>query len=542
VEGIFMKRITAAVGVALGLIWVAPAMAGITGPVRVETGLLSGTPGADASITAFKGIPYAAPPVGELRWRPPQPAAKWQGVRKAEQFGPICPQPTGHGAPAPAMSEDCLFLNVWTGAKSSRERRPVMVWIHGAGQAQAGSHPLYDGEALAKKGVVVVTVDYRILALGTLVTPELSKESGHNASGNYSLLDDIAALKWVQKNIAAFGGDVRNVTLFGQSHGAASQHFLVMSPLARGLFRRIVLQSHARYPRDPTLFEVATRYDTLSEAEESGTRFVERLGVHSLQELRELPWQRLIATPGGGAGFVVDGYVVPYNYTETYATGTQHNVLVIAGFNKDETGAAPDTAFERISARAGAPRNANNNVPQAIARLADHQLYASERFGSMADEFLKLYPATNDQEAFRAHNDMVRDNGRVSLWMWATSWRQKTTNPIYLYYWTHAPPGRNHDATGAYHGSEIAYAFNHGNVPSEPWTDEDQRIGDVMSSYWVNFAKTGNPNGPGLPQWAAFDGKSEQVMELGDQFMAIPLGEKAKFDFWKRFYQTQPAR
>jgi para-nitrobenzyl esterase len=535
-----IKRIAVAVGLALVVTWAVPSMAEITGPVRIETGLVSGIAGSDATITAFKGIPYAAPPVGDLRWRAPQPALPWQGVRKADQFGPICPQSMPQGMPVPAMSEDCLFLNVWTGAKSSREHRPVMVWIHGAGVGQAGSLPLYDGEALSKKGVVVVTIDYRIGALGSLATPDLSKESGHNASGNYSVMDDIAALNWVQKNIAAFGGDPGNVTLFGQSHGAASQHFLVMSPLAKGLFRRVILQSHARYPRDPTLFEVATRYDTLKEAEESGSRFVEQLGVHSLKELREVPWQKLVETPGGGAGFVVDGYVVPHNYAETYAQGTQNDVLVIAGFNKDETGAAPETAFERISARAAVRRT--NNVPTAITRMSDYQQFASQRFGAMADEFLRLYSASTDREAFVANSNAIRDNGRVSLWMWATSWRKAGTKPVYLYFWTHAPPGKNHDFSGAYHGSEIAYAFNHANLPDEPWTQEDQRIGDTMSSYWVNFAKTGNPNGPGLPKWAGFDGKSEQVMELGDQFKSIPLADPAKVDFWKRFYETQPAR
>jgi para-nitrobenzyl esterase len=534
-----MMKWIAPVSIALGLFWAAPSMAAITKPVRIETGLVSGIPGNDASITAFKGLPYAAPPVGELRWRAPQPAVPWQGVRKADQFGSICTQPAAQGVPGQKIDEDCLYLNVWTGAKASSERRPVMVWIHGAGAANAGSHPLYDGEDLAKKGIVVVTLNYRLGALGELATPELSKESGHNSSGNYGLLDDIAALKWVQKNVAAFGGDPKNVTLFGYSYGAGSQHLLSMSPLAKGLFQRMITESHAKYARDPVIFQVAMSYQLLKNAEENGSKFVDKLGVHSLTEMRALPWQKLVETPGGGGGHVVDGWVVPRNYTDTYATGTQHNVLVIAGFNKDETGASPDTAFERVNARAAGPRN--NNVPQAIAKLADFQSFASTRFGPMADEFLKLYPASTDLEAFRANNEYIRDNARVSLWMWATSWRKAATKPVYLYYWTHAPPGKNHDFSGAYHGSEISYAFNHANLPDEIWTDEDRRIGDTLSSYWANFAKTGNPNGPGLPQWTAFDGKSEQVMELGDQFKSIPLADPVKVNFWKRFYETQPA-
>ena len=534
-----MKWLVPAIGLALSLAWVTASTAAITKPVRIETGLVSGISGSDASITAFKGIPYAAPPVGDLRWRAPQPATHWQGVRKADQFGSICTQPAAQGVPGQTISEDCLYLNVWTGAKASSERRPVMVWIHGAGAANAGSHPLYDGEDLAKKGIVVVTINYRLGVLGGLATPELSKESGHNASGNYGLLDTIAALRWVQKNIAAFGGDPKNVTTFGYSYGAGAQHMLSLSPLAKGLFQRMITESHAKDPRDPVLFQVALAYQTLSEAEESGSKFVEKLGVRSLQELRAIPWQKLVETPGGPGGRIVDGWVVPRNYSDTYAQGTQNNVLVIAGFNKDETGATPDTAFERVNARAAGPRN--NNVPQAIGKLAAYQEFASQRFGAMTDEFLKLYPAATDLEAFRANNEAIRDNARVSLWMWATSWRKAATKPVYLYYWTHAPPGKNHDSAGAYHGSEISYAFNHANLPDEVWTDEDRRIGDTLSSYWANFARTGNPNGPGLPQWPAFDGKSEQVMELGDQFRSIPLADPAKVDFWKRFYETQPA-
>jgi para-nitrobenzyl esterase len=544
-----MKRIVPAGLLALSLYWAAPVLA-LSGAVRVETGLLSGVPGEDTSVTAFKGVPYAAPPTGALRWRPPQPPLPWQGVRAADHFGPVCPQPEAIGrgglgqVEGLAMSEDCLFLNIWTGAKSAGERQAVMVWFHGAGPNQAGSLPLYWGENLARKGVLVVTVDYRIGILGGLATPELSKESEHGTSGNYTLLDDIAALKWVQKNIAAFGGDPDNVTLFGQSYGAGTQHRLSLSPLAKGLFKRMILQSHARYPRDPVIMQVATSYQTLENAEENGARYMEKLGVHSLAELRALPWQKLVEANAGESAQLVDGYVVPHNYTDTYAAGTQNNVLVIAGVNRDETGAAPETAFQRIAARAAnAPAAAPaNNVPPVVASVAGLKAYAARMFGAMADEYLKLYPAGSDGAAFRAHNDTVRDDARISLWMWASAWRARATQPMYLYFWDHAPPGPNHDFTGAYHGSEIAYVFNNANPPNEPWTDQDRRIGDIMSSYWSNFARSGNPNGPGLPQWPAFDGHTEHVMELGEQFQPMPLAEPAKVDFWKRFYQTQPAR
>jgi para-nitrobenzyl esterase len=224
--------------------------AAINDPVKTEAGLLAGVPGRDAAITVDKGVPYAAPPVGDLRWKAPQPPILWQGVRKADQFGKTCPQ-TG---PKDNMSEDCLFANLWTGATSATERRPVLVWIYGGGfSGGSGSNQQFDGEALAKKGAVVVTFNYRLGALGFLATPELSKESGHNASGDFGLLDDIAMLQWVHKNIASFGGDPDRVTIFGQSAGAGSVGFLAMSPLAKGLFQRAIEESHARYSRDTEL-------------------------------------------------------------------------------------------------------------------------------------------------------------------------------------------------------------------------------------------------------------------------------------------------
>jgi carboxylesterase type B len=480
--------------------------------------------------------------VGDLRWRAPQPVKPWTGVRDATKQGAVCPE-GGQARPGVTISEDCLFVNVWTGAKAAGEKRAVMVWIHGGGQTTADHW--FDGEALAKKGVVVVTVEYRVGALGALATPELSKESGHGASGNWGLMDDIAALKWIQKNITAFGGDPKNVTLFGHSYGAGSQHFLAMSPLAKGLFERMSTESHARYPKDPVLFQVATAYTTLAAAEAAGGQYMSRLGAKSLAEARAMPLDKITSTQGGGGGgHVLDGYVLPHDYTETYARGDQADVNAIAGFNKDETGSSPSTAFDVLSTRTrgGGPGGGGNGVPAVVTKIADYHTYAQRMFGPMADEFLKLYPATTDREAFEAHNDATRDNGRVSLWMWAQSWRQKADKPVYLYFWTHAPPGPGHDVQGAYHGSEIEYLFDHSRTTDETWTADDQRIGGMMSAYWSNYAKTGDPNGPGLPKWAPWDGKTEQVMELGDHFGPIPLADKAKVDFWKRFYETQPAR
>ena len=316
-------------------------------PVEAESGLLRGAPGRDPSVTVFRGVPYAAPPVGDLRWRPPRPPVPWWGVRDAVHFGPSCPQ-ARRGL---AMSEDCLYLNVWTPARSGAERLPVLVWLHGGGFRQgSGADPRFDGEHLARRGIVVVTCNYRLGVLGFLASPELSEESGHGASGNYGLLDQIAVLEWVRRTIAAFGGDAARVTVAGQSAGAGSAGFLALSPLARGLFSRAIAQSHARHPGDPELRYLATSYRTLADAEESG----KRLGP--LAVLRGLPWEELAdglpeadenVDTGSAAKPplfrpVVDGWVIPRGYAETYARGEQNDVGFLAGNNLDEGGAVPE--------------------------------------------------------------------------------------------------------------------------------------------------------------------------------------------------------
>ena len=530
----------------------APAMAAITQPVKVQSGLVSGVPGRDAAVQVFKGIPYAAPPVGDLRWRAPQAPAAWTGVRKADQFGPLCPQFQGGGRQA-AMSEDCLSLNVWTGAASPAEKRPVLVWIYGGGFiGGSGSQPLFDGEGLARKGVVVVTFNYRLGALGFLATPELSKESGNNASGNYGLLDDVAALKWVQKNIAAFGGDPTKVTIAGQSAGAGSVGFMATSPLAKGLFRAGIAESHARDPRDTELRFLSVSTRTKKDAEAKGAAYAEAHGGRSLAALRAQPWQKIIdgsdvpdndVETGSSAKPplfrpVVDGYVVPATYMQIYTKGLQNDVTFVAGNNSDETGAVPETAFERLRNN---PPPARGGAPPVNVTQSAFVTYAKRKFGAMSEEFLKLYPSSSDGEAALASNMAARDNSRVSTFSWATLWKQHAKKPVYTYYWTHAPPGPGHDMRGAYHASEINYVFNNLYATDLPWTDDDRRIAETMSSYWANIIKTGNPNGPGLPAWPVFDPKQPRVMEVGDHFGPIPVATPAHKSFWDRFFKTQPA-
>jgi para-nitrobenzyl esterase len=522
--------------------------------VKVESGLLSGVAGRDQAITVYKGVPYAAPPVGRLRWRAPERPLAWSGVRRASAFGPACPQPGGDMAKGLAQSEDCLSLNIWTGAKPGRaEKRPVYVWIYGGGFiGGTGANPEFDGETLARKGVVVVTFNYRVGVLGFLATPELSAESGHGASGNYGLLDDIAALQWVQRNIAAFGGDPAKVTIGGQSAGAGSVGFLTMSPLAKGLFRAGIAQSHARHPRDTELRYLSVSWRPKASAEQAGQAYAQAHGAGTLAQLRALPWQTLIegsnmvdaSVETGSSGKpplfrpVVDGWVLPSGYADTYARRTQNKVMFVAGNNRDETGAVPETAFAALRARTTPPRP---GMPQTSVTLSDYQAAANRKFGPLADEYLRLYPASNDQEAALQNNAAARDNSRVSTWLWGTLWTEGVKEPLYTYFWTHAPPGDGHDMRGAYHGSEIAYAFGSLDAIDRPWTEEDRRIADRMSSYWANIIARGDPNGPGLPRWPAYNPAKPQVMELGDRFAPIPVADPQKIDFWKRFFATQEA-
>ena len=538
-------------GVSAAVLGSSPALAATSQPVRTEAGLVQGIPATDPAITVYKGIRYAAAPIGDLRWRPPQPPSAWSGVQKADRFGNICPQAQPPRATLP-LSEDCLFLNVWSGAASASERRPVFVWIYGGGfSGGSGSSPEFDGENLARKGLVVVTFNYRVGALGFLATPELSKESGHEASGNYGLLDDIALLKWVRRNIAAFGGDPARVTIAGQSAGAGSVGFLSISPLARGLFQRSIAESHARDPRDPELRYLSVSWRPLQSAQIAGVKFAAAHGAHSLQALRAMPWERLIVD---GSVFdedvdtgssakpplfrpVVDGWVIPFGYGRTYANGTQNAVDFLAGNNLDETGAVPETAFASVRSAAADIRPGS---PHPNVTLKDYVSAAKRKFGPMAEEFLQLYPASTDDEAARANNAAARDNSRVSTYLWGTQWSQHSTHPVYTYFWTHRPPGPDHDRRGAYHGSEIAYVFDNPS-PGGSWTDADRGIANIISSYWANYAATGNPNGPGLPTWPAYDPKSPRVMELGDAFRTIPVAEPDKLDFWQRFFMTQAA-
>jgi para-nitrobenzyl esterase len=479
--------------------------AAVPEPVKTDAGLLSGTPAAAAGVRVFKGIPYAAPPVGELRWRAPQPVAKWTGIRKADTFGNACVQPKGVGRlniavdlpDSPPASEDCLYLNVWTAAQSASERRPVMFWIYGGAYSEgAGSNPNTDGEALARKGAVVVTFNYRLGPFGFYSHPELTKESEHHASGNQALMDTIAALKWVQANIAAFGGDPRNVTIFGQSAGAAIAAGLVGSPRTAGLFRRAISESGAWMGL--TIAPMRTR----QQAEQpTGRRGAPPPPLLPLADLRAKPADE-IARTFFGAGMIVDGWIVPEDESLTFSQGRQQTVDVLVGSNKDE-----GTFAGGITASAWTDR-------------------VRQRWGDLADEYLRLYPAGSDEDATRSSQGAFRDELAWHMRLYA-SLQAKRGNRAYWYFFTHEPPyapTARHLKTA--HAVEIPYVFNHLAAPrlfpdtSSPElasaSASERTLADRASSYWVNFARTGDPNGTGLPNWRAVSDASAAPMIIGD--------------------------
>jgi para-nitrobenzyl esterase len=484
-------------------------------PVRVEGGLLSGAPGGDPSVTVFRGIPYAAPPLGELRWRAPQPPAPWEGVRKAEDFGANCVQRlrdslgpwTAEYQPHGTVSEDCLYLNVWTAAASAREKRPVLFYIHGGAFTDgSGGVPVYDGENLAKMGIVVVTINYRVGALGFFTHPELTKESGHHSSGNYGLLDQVAALQWVHRNIGAFGGDPARVTIAGQSAGAASVHFLTASPLASGLFARAIAQSGSRLPGPGK---------TLSESEQDGVRFAESRKAGSLDELRALPAETLASPLEGDFSFrpVVDGWVLPGDVGDIFASGEQNDVATLTGWTEDEGSFSPD--YGRTPADA-------------------FRKQVRERTGALADELLKLYPTATQDEAAESQKAFAREQSLVSMFLWAADRARTGKTVVFTYLFTHPQPGPTQGQYGVFHSSELPYVFRNLSESDRPWTAADRKIAKVLSSYWVNFITSGDPNGEGLPEWPAFSPVSAITMELGDTMAPRAIVDPSKLDLLTR--------
>lgn len=498
--------------------------------VTIATGKLQGVTNADNSVRIFKGISFAAPPLGDLRWKAPQPAASWQGVRQADKYGPACLQTNVFGDiyfRDAQPSEDCLNLNIWIPAKASSKKLPVLLWYYGGGfVAGANSEPRYDGENLAKKGIIVVEPNYRLGIFGFFAHPELTKESGHNASGNYGLLDQVAALKWVVANIAAFGGDPHNITIAGESAGSLSVSALMASQLSRDLFQKAMGESGAFFASGTAAGLVPK---SLAVAEQAGVDFAKSQGADSLVQMRAKPADQLLqaaAKMGRGFGFGVDmdGYYLSADVLTTYEKGEQSHVPLLAGWNADE-----GKMFVLF----------NPQKPTAKSFAAQ----AQTRFGDKSPEFLKLYPAGTDEEAVLSAEQLASDDFiAFATWKWIDMQRKTGDAPVYRYHFEQVPkvkPGAMvgplpASEMGSKHAGEIEYVF--GTLKSQagvPWTDDDFKLSDAMSSYWANFVKNGNPNGKGLPDWPTFSSKDGlQVMHLsgkGIQAAADSLHERYEF-------------
>lgn len=509
----------------LGLLCVALASLALIPSARADTppkaevdgGTIVGT--RSGEVASYKGIPFAAPPVRELRWRAPQPVVPWRGDLVADRFSPMCLQPLRaknsvfYLGEEPS-SEDCLYLNVWSTAAPG-DRRPVMVFVYGGGWTiGSASLPLYDGEPLARKGAVVVSFNYRVGAQGFLAHPELTAEGG-GTSGNYGLMDMVAALKWVRGNISRFGGDPGNVTLYGQSAGSVAIALLAASPQAEGLFHRAIGQSGG--------YALGGRLSTLAEGEKAGVAAAERLKALSLKALRNLGGDAIV-NGDNNMRPVVDGAVLPRQPIDVYAAGKQMKVPILIGSNADEGTAYP-----------------------VVMKPAAFEADARRRYGAEADAMLALYPTRTEEEARASSYALMRDRtfaGPMRRWGIA----QAKVAPVFMYHFSRVHPFvdgvgfQQQDPgsrMGAYHGAEMAYAYGTYDVlnrfgTTRAWTDADRRYSDAMMGYWVAFARTGDPNAEGLPAWPAYKPDTEQVMLFGQEMKPGVLPYRPQLDFFTK--------
>jgi para-nitrobenzyl esterase len=511
-----------AVCAAAALLAVSPASAQVR-EVDVTGGRVAGV--AANGIVSFKGIPFAAPPVGPLRWKAPEPVKPWTGVKPAAAFGPSCMQDPMFarlfGAP-PEMSEDCLYLNVWTPAKAAGDALPVMVWIYGGGFAGGQtSIAAYDGTRLAQKGVVLVSVAYRVGPFGFLAHADLSRESG-KGSGNYGLQDQIAGLRWVKANIARFGGDPARVTIFGESAGGIAVSMLAASPAAKGLFHRAISESGGNFGPPRFANEGGQNVPPLKVAETSGRAFLAKLNAKDIAAARELSAEKVQAAVGPGleGGFwpVFDGDALPGDQYELYRAGHFNDTPVLIGTNSDE-----GALFAR---------------PGMTPALFESMI--RQGYGKQADAILAAYPHATDADAAKAGKDIFRDTAFAwPTWAWAMLQAQKGKGKAYVYYFDHRTP---QSPNGANHGSEIAYVFrNLGSgggplTPAGPPRPEDRAMSDLMSSYWVNFAKSGDPNGAALPVWPAFSATAQNAMFFDGTSSARPVPNMTQLKALDAYY------
>ena len=493
----------------------------VTAVVAIDSGPICGE--AETGVHVFRGIPYAAPPVGQLRWQPPQPVAPWTQVLECKEFGPACPQP--QQSADGLYSEDCLYLNVWTPAKESGEKLPVMVWIHGgAFNFGAASWPEYDGKNLALQGVVAVTVNYRLGPLGFLVHPLLSAESLQGVSGNYGLLDQMAALQWVKKNIAAFGGDPARVTIFGQSAGSRSVALQMISPLSAGLFQGAIAQSGG--PIIGSEYLSPAFNGNMRQVAEMGQELTSRLGCDKaadiLDALRAKPAQEVVKQANCSTSLFVeglffapvfDGWVLPQNPWDAYRSGRQHPVPLITGSTLNEGNIylvnEPDLSREK------------------------YRYFMESRFGGHYAAAEALFPAVRAADIPAAIDKIVTVAANAQPARFIAQSMGNTPAPAYLFQFTRRPDTARARKMGVHHGVELAYVF--GNMTAaDGYNELDRRLSQQMMGYWVNFAKTGDPNGPGLPAWPAYHAATDMNLEFGDTIKINKNLYKKEADFIER--------
>lgn len=475
--------------------------------VKTDKGLVSGYKSGEISI--FKGIPFASPPVGELRWKAPQPAKNWTGVLKCEKFSasPMQNKPVPFMmwteefiTPPEKLSEDCLYLNVWTPAKSSKDKLPVFVWIYGGGfSSGSAACAVYDGEEMAKRGIVFVSFNYRVGAFGFLAHPALSSESENKVSGNYGLLDQIAALTWIRKNIESFGGDPDKVTIAGQSAGSMSVCALVTSPLAKGLFRGAIAESGGILNNRLTKF---------SEAEKAGLAYMKKLDASDIAELRKKSADELIKA-GMNFGPVSDGYVLPSDIFGAYNNGQFNDVSMMAGWVSGDG-----------SLFGGSDTDPEKYKEQAI-----------KNYGDRSEDYLKLFPGNTKEE-------VAASLKKVNLIQFAALpahlWAGLSKSKAFIYEYTHVPVDKpDFPNYGAFHTSEVPFALHTLHLWKRPWRDVDYAVEKTMNDYWVNFVKEGNPNGKNLPEWTAYDKSTQTIMVIADESKSTPGLHKNEFEFLK---------
>ena len=513
------KRINAVLACAI-LVF---ACSGISAQVVVQTqnGKLQGTE--HNGVASFKGVPFAQPPIGDLRFKAPLPPKSWSGIRKADAFsagciqhkdisrGPWVEQYMLQGR----TSEDCLYLNLWAPADFKRRGLSVYVWFYGGGYTEgAGSIDVYDGANLARRGLIVVTINYRLGALGFLALPQLSAESPHHVSGNYGFLDGVAALQWVKENISAFGGDPTKVTIGGQSAGSGMVHNLCVSPLAKGLFRAAVAESGT---------SLTSRMKTLSDDEKDGVDYLKPKNVTSLEELRKLPAEAFVPTPGSARVLrfspIVDGWSIPGIPLDLIEARNASDVPLLAGMQADE---------------------GSGNAPQTYGKIPAEKWHkqVQQLYEDLAAKFEQLYPSPDDAAASAAQKQSARDRGQASMYLWCSRAVQKQKSKIFTYYFNRATPWPGHPEFGAHHTGEVIYMFSNLDKLPRPYTGDDRKVAAIASGYLLNYVRTVDPNGTGLPTWDSFKTNPPETLEIAPETLMRPLMSAEKLAFWREYFAS----